>query len=104
MFYNFNYNVLAYTVVILPICEISVWRIPLLCVQWGGGTHNGHRNCPKHVEFYSKKKIEKLVHLVGFIIRIGIKKICPGGFFFNLHDARVFRYLFLKSSAYFNGN
>ena len=31
---------------------------------------DGHRNCPKHVEFYSKDKFEKLVHLVGFIIRI----------------------------------
>jgi len=28
------------------------------------------RNCPKHVEFYSKNKFEKLVHLVSFIIRI----------------------------------
>ena len=28
------------------------------------------KNCPKHVEFYSKNKFEKLVHLVGFIIRI----------------------------------
>jgi hypothetical protein len=27
------------------------------------------RNCPKHVEFHSKNKFEKLVHLVGFIIR-----------------------------------
>jgi len=27
-------------------------------------------NCPKHVEFYSKNKFEKLVHLLGFIIRI----------------------------------
>jgi len=26
--------------------------------------------CPKHVEFYSKNKFDKLVHLVGFIIRI----------------------------------
>ena len=25
------------------------------------------RGCPKHVEFYSKNKFEKLVHLVGFI-------------------------------------
>jgi len=24
---------------------------------------------PKHVEFYSKNKFEKLVHLVGFILR-----------------------------------
>ena len=27
-------------------------------------------NCPKHVEFYSQNKFEKLVHVVGFIIRI----------------------------------
>jgi len=27
-------------------------------------------NCPKHVEFYSKNKFEKLVHLVGFTIRV----------------------------------
>jgi len=31
---------------------------------------DGQRNCPKHVEFYSKNKCEKLVHLIGFIIRI----------------------------------
>ena len=31
---------------------------------------DGTRNCPQHVEFYSKNKFEKLVHLVGFIIRI----------------------------------
>ena len=31
---------------------------------------DGHWNCPKHVELYSKNKFEKLVHLVGFIIRI----------------------------------
>ena len=32
----------------------------------------GQRNCPKHAEFYSKNKFEKLVHLVGFIIRIPV--------------------------------
>jgi len=31
---------------------------------------DGQRNCPKYVEFYSKNIFEKLVHLVGFIIRI----------------------------------
>jgi len=30
------------------------------------------KTCPKHVEFYSKNKFEKLVHHVGFIIRISI--------------------------------
>ena len=28
-----------------------------------------HRNCLEHVQFYSKNKFEKLVQLVGFIIR-----------------------------------
>ena len=46
-----------------------VWHIPLLCVQWKI-PDDGQKNCPKHVEFYSKNKFEKLVHLVGFIIRI----------------------------------
>ena len=35
------------------VCK-PVWHIPLLCVQWN--THDdGQRNCPKHVEFTSKK-------------------------------------------------
>ena len=51
-----------------------VWHIPLLCVQWKT-PDDGQRNCPKHVEFFSKNKFEKLVHLVGFIIRI-VKCIC----------------------------
>jgi len=44
-------------------------QIPLLCVQWET-LDDGQRNCPKHVEFHSKNKFEKLVHLVGFIIGI----------------------------------
>jgi len=40
----------------------------LLCVQcWT--PDDGQRICSKHVEFYSKNKFEKLVHLFGFIIR-----------------------------------
>jgi len=31
---------------------------------------DGQYACPKHVEFYSKNKFDKLVHLVGVIIRI----------------------------------
>jgi len=46
-----------------------VWHIPLLCVQWKT-PDDGQRNCPKHVEFYSKNKFEKSVHLVGLIKRI----------------------------------
>ena len=46
-----------------------VWHMLLLCVQWKT-PHDGQRNCPKYVEFYSKNKFDKLVHLVVFIIRI----------------------------------
>jgi len=45
-----------------------VWHIPLPCVQYKTAD-DGQRNCPKHVEFYSKNKFEKLVPLVGFILR-----------------------------------
>ena len=39
------------------------------CVYSKNDPVDGQRNCPKHVEFYFKNKFEKLVHLVGFIIR-----------------------------------
>ena len=45
-----------------------VWHTPLLCVQWKA-PDDGQRNCPKHVESPSKTKFEKLLHLVGFILR-----------------------------------
>ena len=45
----------------------TVWHIPVLCVQWKT-PDNGQRNCPIHVEFHSKNRFEKLVHLVSFII------------------------------------
>jgi hypothetical protein len=32
-------------------------------------TDDGQRKCPKLVEFYSKNKCEKLVRVVGFVIR-----------------------------------
>jgi hypothetical protein len=45
------------------------------------------RNCPKHGEFHSKNKFEKLVHLIGFIIR----EICCvlSCFSFRPFEARV---------------
>jgi len=46
-----------------------VWHITLLSVQWEI-PDDGQRSCPKNVEFYSKNKFEKLVHLAGFSIRI----------------------------------
>ena len=56
----------------LPILQAGgkpVWHKLLLCVQWKSPDYE-QRNCPKHVEFYSKNKFEKSVHVVGFIIRI----------------------------------
>ena len=46
-----------------------VWHVPLLCVQWKT-PDGGQRNCPKRLDFYSKNKFQKSLHLVGFIIRI----------------------------------
>ena len=40
------------------------------CVYSEKSPEDGQRKCLKHIEFYSKNKFEKLVHLVGFIIRI----------------------------------
>jgi hypothetical protein len=48
---------------------LSIIRSFSLCVQWET-PDDGQRNCPKHVEFHSKNKFEKFVHLVGFIVRI----------------------------------
>ena len=47
----------------------KLYDIQLLCVQCKT-PDDGQRSCPKHVQFYSNNKFEKLVHLVGFIIRI----------------------------------
>ena len=47
----------------------NLYMYLLLCVQcWT--PDNGQRDCPKLVEFHSKNKFEKLLHLVGFVIRI----------------------------------
>jgi len=54
---------------LLTAVSTPVRHIPLLRVQWKT-PDDGQRNCPKHVEFHSKKKFEKLVHLVGSTIRI----------------------------------
>jgi len=45
----------------------DIYLLP--CVQCKS-PDDGQRYCPKHGEIFSKNKCEKLVHLVGFIIRI----------------------------------
>jgi hypothetical protein len=54
-----------------------VWNTPLLSVQWIT-PDDGQRNCLKHVEFHFQNKFEKLVHLVGLILR----KITPSYIFY----------------------
>jgi hypothetical protein len=48
--------------------KLAVWYIPLLSVQWIN-PDDGQRNRSRHVEFHFQNKFEKLVRLVGFIIR-----------------------------------
>jgi hypothetical protein len=54
-----------------PACKLStnLYEIYHCCVYSEETPDDGQRNCPKHVEFHSKNKFEKLVHLIGFIIR-----------------------------------
>jgi putative flippase GtrA len=76
-------------------------HIPLLSVQWIT-PDDGQRNCPKHVDFHFQNQFEKLVQLVGFIIRkkvIGDLKLHiislhairkTGNYMQQPHDIKVF--------------
>jgi hypothetical protein len=51
-------------------CQQNLYNIYHCCVYSKKDTpDDGQRNCPKHVEFHSKNKFEKSVHLVGSITR-----------------------------------
>ena len=67
---------LLYTIMVyvIQICWQLASRITTFhcCVYSEKSPDDGQRNCQKHVEFYYKNKFEKLVYLVGFIIRIAI--------------------------------
>jgi len=68
----------------------------LLCVQCKT-PDDGQKTFPKHVEFYSKNKFEKLVHLVCFIIRITLYK-------FIRHCLCIYgMYISYKAHCYING-
>jgi len=47
----------------------NLYDIYRCCVYSEKTPDDGQRNCPKHVDIYSKNKYEKLVHLVGSVIR-----------------------------------
>ena len=53
-----------------PACKLSanLYDIYHCCVYSEKAPDDGQRNSPKHVEFYSKNKFEKLVNLVCFVI------------------------------------
>jgi hypothetical protein len=48
----------------------NLYDIYHCCVYSKKTPDDGQRNCPKHVEFHSKNKFEKLVHLVGFLYKL----------------------------------
>jgi len=56
-----------------------VRHIQLLSVRWKT-PDDGQMNCPKYVEFYSKNKFEKLVHLLCFTTREKIKTFISSTF------------------------
>ena len=47
----------------------NLYDIYHCCVYSEKTSVDGQRNCPKHVECYSKNKFEKLAHIVSVIIR-----------------------------------
>jgi len=56
--------------ILLASCQQTCMTYTIAVCTVKKSRDEGQRNCPKYVEFYSKNKFEKLVHLVGFIIRI----------------------------------
>ena len=55
---------------LLASSEHNLYDIHLLLYVQCWNPDDGQKTCPKHVEFYSKNKFEKLQHLVGFIVGI----------------------------------
>ena len=54
---------------LLASCQKNLYDIYRCCVYSENTPDDGQRNCPKHVEFHSKNKFEKLVHPVGFFYK-----------------------------------
>ena len=56
-------------VYVMKVCWQLAKRIRMFHPDPAPPPDDGQRNCPKHVEFHSKNNFEKLVQLVGFILR-----------------------------------
>ena len=54
---------------LLTACGQQTCRTYTIAVFTVKTPDDGQRNCPKHVEFHSKNKFEKLVNLVCIIIK-----------------------------------
>jgi len=52
--------------ILLASCQQTCMKYTI-AVCTGKTPDDGQRNCAKHVEFHSKNKFDKSVHLVGFI-------------------------------------
>jgi len=68
-------------VYVIQVCwqlSANLYDIYNCCVYSDKTPDDGQRNCSKHVEFHSKNKFEKLVRLVGFIVRIYHDARSPG--------------------------
>ena len=78
--------------ILIPLASCQQICMTYYCCVYSEKTpDDGQRDCPKHVEFYSKNKLEKLVHLVGFIIRI-------------YHDAQSPEHQFITMLSHLNIN
>jgi len=56
--------------ILLTICQQTCMTYTYCCVYSEKHLMMNRGTAPNIVEFYSKNKLEKLVHLVGFITRI----------------------------------
>jgi hypothetical protein len=72
-------------------------------VQWKT-PDDGLRNCPIHVEFNSKNKFEKLVHLFGFIIQISNACFTTMPFLLNLYVPCMIQKFSLANQPYLHWN
>jgi len=61
--------IMQFYVTVLIIKPTRCTNLSNLFLEWNSTCFRQY-HCLKHVEFHSKNKFEKLVHLVGFIIRI----------------------------------
>ena len=64
-------------ILLIASCQQTRMTYTYCCVYFEKFLMMEQRYCSKHVEFYSKNKFEKLVHLVGFILLIAsCQQIC----------------------------